>query len=131
MFDLISSTDLFHGTAVPLGNTNLPPADSLTATITMEGLLFAAFAVGSKLTETVDGGRHVFFAMGWFGWTIVGVLYCLAAAAAVSWVEVFGVGWPSSPGELILSLGLAVGIVGQPAFASVINVELSKVEGSE
>lgn len=112
--------------AIPMAAERLTPAESLTATITMEGLLFAAFSVGTKLTETTKKGRHPFFTLGWFGWCVVGVLYFLAMAAAVSWVEVFGVGWPASPGEFLLALGLAIGIVGQPIFATVINQQLGE-----
>lgn len=130
MLDAISSMTQF-GVSPPVAAQKLTPADSLTASITMEGLLFAAFAVGSKLTEWVDGGRHTFFALGRFGWTIVGVIYFVAAAAAVSWVEVFGVGWPASPGEFLLGLGLSIGILAQPVFATVINYQLSREDGSE
>ena len=122
MLDAISITIL--GTPLTLATQTLAPADSLTASITMEGLLFAAFAVGSKLTEEKEGGRHAFFAQGRFGLCIVVVLFVIAAAAATSWVEVFGIGWPSSFGEALLSLGLAVGIVAQPVFAAIINDQL-------
>jgi hypothetical protein len=90
----------------------------------MEGLLFAAFAVGSKLTERKEGGRHAFFAQGRFGLSIVVVLFIVAVAASASWVEVFGVGCPASVGEGLLSVGLAIGIVMQPVFAAVINDQL-------
>ncbi len=125
MLDLLSSIDLFR-VSLPAGNANISPADSLTATITMEGLLFAAFSVGSKLTEPTKKGRNPFFVLGWFGFCVVGAVYFVAAAAAVSWVEVFGIGWPSSVGELLLALGLALGIVLQPVFATVINYQLAK-----
>lgn len=124
MIDLISPFTAFE--VLPVATEKLSPADSLTATITMEGLLFAAFSVGTKLTETSSKGRHPFFARGGFGWAVVGVLYFLAVAAAVSWVEVFGIGSPSSLGEFLLALGLALGIASQPIFATVINHQLGK-----
>jgi hypothetical protein len=125
MLDLISSTDFLQANA-PLANAKLPPADSLTATITMEGLLFAAFSVGTRLTESTKKGRNPFFVLGWFGFCVVGAIYFVAAAAAVSWIEVFGIGGPSSLGEVLLALGLALGIVLQPIFATVINYQLAK-----
>jgi hypothetical protein len=124
MLDAISSLTLFSA-QLPVATQNLAPAESLTATLTMEGLLFAAFAVGTKLTEPTKKGRNPFFVLGWFGYCVVGALFFIAAAA-VSWVEVFGVGGPSSPGEFLLALGLAVGIVLQPIFATVINYQLAK-----
>jgi hypothetical protein len=114
------------GYLLPVAAQKLTPAESLTATITMEGLLFAAFAVGTKLTEPTKRGRNPIFVLGWFGYSVVGALYLIAAAAAVGWIEVFGVGAPSSPGEFLLALGLAIGIVSQPIFATVINYQLAK-----
>lgn len=87
----------------------------------MEGLLFAAFAMADKLTEPTKKGRHVFFTQGWFGWCIVAALAFVALAGCASWVEAFGLGWPSSVGEGLLAFGLAFGILAQPIFAAVIN----------
>lgn len=106
--------------------SELSPTDSLTVAITMEGLLFAAFSVGHKLTEVTEEGRSAFFTQAWFGWCIVGVITLVAFAAGVGWWEVFGSSWPASIGDLILGIGLALGIVTQPIFAAVINIESRK-----
>jgi hypothetical protein len=106
--------------------SSLSPAESLTVAITMEGLLFAAFSVGYKLTEETEEGRSPFFTQAWFGWCIVGVILVLAVAACASWWEIFGSDWPSNIGQLLLGLGLALGIIAQPIFAAVINVESKK-----
>lgn len=97
------------------------PAEALAIAITMEGLLFAAFAMADKLTESTKRGRHVFFTQAWFGWCIVGVLTFIALAGCASWVETFGIGWPSTVGEGLLAFGLVLGILTQPVFAAIIN----------
>jgi hypothetical protein len=104
----------------------LSPAESFTAAITMEGLLFAAFSVGTKLTETTVEGRSPFFTQAQFGWCIVIVIGLVAAAAGASWWEIFGSRCPATFGDLLLETGLALGIVTQPIFAAVINVESKK-----
>jgi len=124
-FKAICAVLLSHRTA-PAETSSLSPADSLTVAITMEGLLFAAFSVGYKLTEPTEEGRSAFFTQAWFGWCIVSVIALLAAAAGVSWWEVFGSEWPANAGDLLLGGGLALGIVAQPIFAAVINIESKK-----
>lgn len=104
----------------------LTPSEGLTAALTMEGLLFAAFSVGYNLTGPTREGRSRFYTQAGFGWCIVAVICLVAAAAAASWWELFGSGWPTDPGEALLGIGLAVGIVGQPIFAAVINHQSKK-----
>jgi len=128
-FDLIAalfaSVSAHHSSVGQTGG--LSPAESLTTAITMEGLLFAAFAVGTKLTEVTEEGRSPFFSQAWFGWCIVGVISIVAIAAFASWWEVFGTECVKSFGHLILGAGLALGIIAQPIFAAVINVESKRV----
>jgi hypothetical protein len=121
MFDLIGIAALHTAKSVPAEAQGLTPQEALIATLTMEGLLFAAFAVGYNLTGVTREGRSRFFTEGWFGWCIVAVISLVAAAAASSWWELFGSGWPADFGELLLGLGLAFGIVTQPLFAALIN----------
>jgi len=104
----------------------LSPAESFTAAITMEGLLFAAFSVGTKLTETTVEGRNPFFTKARFGWCIVIVIALVAVAAGASWWEIFGSKCPATVGGFLLEIGLALGIATQPIFAAVINVESKK-----
>lgn len=125
LFKTICEALLSHHPA-PTKTSLLSPADSLTVAITMEGLLFAAFSVGYKLTEPTEEGRSAFFTQAWFGWCIVTVIALLAVAAGASWWEVFGSGWPNNVGELLLGVGLLLGIVAQPIFAAAINVESKK-----
>jgi len=104
----------------------LSAADSLATAITMEGLLFAAFAVGTNLTGATKEGRSPFFTQAWFGWCIVAVIALVALAAGSIWWELFGAKCPKNLGELFLEVGLALGILMQPIFAAVINVESKK-----
>jgi hypothetical protein len=112
--------------AKPAVDQALSPAEALTATLTMEGLLFAAFSVGYKLTGVTRRGRSTFFTQARFGWCIVGVIALVAAGAGASWWEIFGSGWPENLGSLLLGAGLAVGIVAQPILAGVINHQSRK-----
>jgi hypothetical protein len=64
------------------GDVGLPPRQALTASPTVESLLFAAFGVSYNLaTAAKDGGRHPFFSKAWFGWAIVLVVAAVAASA--------------------------------------------------
>lgn len=110
----------------PAVDQALSPAESLTATLTMEGLLFAAFSVGYKLTGVTRRGRSTFFTQARFGWCIVAVIALVAAGAGASWWDIFGSNWPENLGSLLLGIGLAVGIVAQPIFAGVINHQSRK-----
>lgn len=117
-FAIVSAS---HGAQAAGGDQGLSPGESLTAAITMEGLLFASFAVADKLTEATTKGRNRFFTQGWFSWCIVAALLFVAAAGCAAWVETFGFGRPSNLGEGLVAFGLAAGIVSQPVFAAVIN----------
>ena len=116
--------------ALPMGaaasSESFEPAEALAVSVTMEGLLFAAFAVGTKLTESSNRGRSPFFSQAWFGWLIVTVIGLVGVGAGASWWEVFGHEWPNSVGELMVGTGLGFGIVMQPIFAAVINHESRK-----
>jgi hypothetical protein len=105
------------------GPSGLASTESLATAITMEGLLFAAFSVGYKLTEVTEEGRGVFFTQAWFGWCIVATITLVAVAASASWWEVFGSGWPANIPHFLLGIGLGLGIIAQPIFAAAINVE--------
>lgn len=126
--DLLDSLSaaLAKSQAAANGAGTLSPAEALTAAITMEGLLFAAFSVGTKLTEVTEEGRSVFFTQARFGWCVVAVIALVAIAAGASWWEVFGAECPADFGDLLLAIGLALGIVTQPIFAAVINFESKK-----
>lgn len=102
-------------------------AEALSISITMEGLLFAAFAVGNKLTEPSGEGRSPFYTQGWFGWCIVAAIGFIAVGAGATWWEQFGHDWPPSVSRFLLGIGLAIGIVSQPIFAAAINRESKKI----
>jgi hypothetical protein len=120
---------LAHGAdaAQAASEIGLPPRQALTTSLTVEGLLFAAFSVSYNLATTAkDGGRHPFFARAWFGWLIVLVLLAVAASAASAWYATFKPDWPKSFGEQVRAFGLAAGIAAQPLFAAVINWQARK-----
>jgi hypothetical protein len=106
----------------------LSASDGMIASLTMEGLLFAAFSIGYALSGPTREGRSRFYTQGWFGWCIVAVIALVAAGAAACWWEVFGsgTGWPGDTGEALLGLGLGAGIATQPIFAGVINHEAKR-----
>lgn len=105
----------------------LPARQALTTSLTVEGLLFAAFGVSYNLATTAkDGGRHPFFSKAWFGWLIVLVLAAVAASAGSAWYATFEPDWPNTNGENIRAFGLLAGIVMQPIFAAIINWQARK-----
>lgn len=102
-------------------DVGLPPRAALTTALTVEGLLFAAFAVSYNLAQPKDGGRHPFFAQAGFGWLIVAVIAVVAASAGTAWWATFEPDWPKGGNEIVRAGGLALGIVMQPIFAAIIN----------
>lgn len=102
-------------------DVGLPPRASLTVALTVEGLLFAAFAVSYSLAHPTEGGRHPFFAQAWFGWCIVITISAVAVSAGAAWWATFEADWPTETNEVLRAGGLALGIVAQPIFAAVIN----------
>ncbi|HEY0392783.1 MAG TPA: hypothetical protein VGC63_13855 [Solirubrobacterales bacterium] len=125
MFDLVPILSYVKPGATEASEA-LSSTEALAVSITMEGLLFAAFAVGNKLTEKTEKGRSPFYTQGWFGWCVVFAIGLIAAGAGTAWWELFGHGWPESFSQFFLGLGLAVGIVSQPIFAATINYESRK-----
>lgn len=113
-------------TAKPVTSDALSPGESLAISVTMEGLLFAAFSVGIAVMGITKRGRSTFFTKGWFGWCIVAVIAAVAAAAGASWWVIYRAGWPESGSDFLLGLGLAAGIAAQPVIAGVINYQSTK-----
>jgi len=97
------------------------PQESLSSALTIEGLLFAAFAFAVRFSEPSPKGRSAFFAQGWFGWLFVLAITATAVSAGASWWAAYE---PTSLTGVNLWLragGLVLGIVGPPVFAAIIN----------
>ena len=103
--------------------TALTPSDALIAALTVEGLLFAAFSFAWTLAQESAKGRHPFFTQAWFGWIVVGIIAAVAAAAGAGWWGIYSPVWPHDTLTWIESVGLASGIVAQPIFAAIINLQ--------
>lgn len=103
----------------------LPSTDALTTALTVEGLLLAAFAVSYSIATTPSrSGRSVFHARAWFGWLIVATIVAVAASGAAAWWHMYAPDlWPKTWNARAQMYGLALGIVLQPVFAAIINVE--------
>ena len=117
----------FHGMLQTFASSTaqvpISVGDSLAASITVEGLIFAAFSLSYGLTQAVEGGRHPFFAQGWFGWCVVGIIGVVAAAAFGSWWGAFASPWPSNWSGKVTAVGLLVGIISQPIIAGVLAAQ--------
>jgi hypothetical protein len=101
--------------------TGLEAKDVLANALVLESLIFVAFSFSYTLAQPVQGGRHPFFAQGWFGWVIVATITAVAAAAGAAWWQLYHPNWPHQTAEWIESVGLGVGIVAQPVFAAIVN----------
>jgi hypothetical protein len=97
--------------------------DVLANALVLESLIFVAFSFSYTLAQPTEGGRHPFFARGWFGWLVVTAIGAVAAAAGAAWWQIYHSSWPDHPVGWIEAGGLAVGIIGQPVFAAVINAQ--------
>jgi len=100
--------------------TGFAPQQALTASLTAEGLLFAAFSLSYNLVQPREGGRHWFFAQGWFALCIAAAVAAAALSAGASWWATFEPDWPDGANEAMRAGGVAAAIVLQPIFAFVI-----------
>jgi hypothetical protein len=94
--------------------------DSLPILLTTESLLFAALGVSVALTTPVEGGRPEFIATGKLAALIAPIIWVIAFGAGAAWLSVYTSPGPCGFSESIQALCLAIGIVAQPAVASVI-----------
>jgi hypothetical protein len=60
---------------IAVGHSPDPPSleakDVLADALVLETLIFVAFSFSISLARPSRGGRHPFFAQGWFGWAVV------------------------------------------------------------
>ena len=94
-------------------------SQALTTLLTAESLLFAALNIGLAMATPTAGGRQI--TRKWaFGFALVAViaLTVVAAAGFLAWWEVFGSGWPTSNFRKTEALGIATGILVQPAISA-------------
>jgi hypothetical protein len=101
----------------------LEAKDVLANALVLESLIFVAFTFSYTLAQPTQGGRHPFFASAWFGWLVTAVIAAVAAAAGAAWWQIFHSSWPDNTVGWIEAVGLGAGIVGQPAFAAIINTQ--------
>lgn len=97
------------------------PGDGLGNALTIEGLLFAAFAFAFRLAEPTPRGRSPFFAQAWFGWLFVFAIGAAALSAGASWWEAYTPCTLEGFGHWVRAAGLLSGIVAPPIFAAIIN----------
>ncbi len=100
--------------------------DALADALVLETLIFVAFSFSLSLAQPSRGGRHPFFAQGWFGWAVVLVIAAVAAAAGAAWWQLFHSPWPDGAIAWIEAAGLGVGILAQPLFAALVNAQASR-----
>jgi hypothetical protein len=99
-----------------------PPAkDSLTTALTIEGLIFAAFAFAVRLAEPSEQGRNPFFTEAWFGLLVVLVIAAAAVSAGAAWWATYEPLHLSGVNVWLRAGGLVPGIVAPPFFAAAIN----------
>jgi hypothetical protein len=115
--------------AVARGATSagLTPEQTLTAALTVGGLILVAFSMAFNLAAPAEGGRHPFFANGWFGWAVAIAITCAAASAGAAWWDLYHSPWPHGLNAWVKAGGIAVGIAVQPIFAFVINSQARKL----
>jgi hypothetical protein len=75
------------------------------------------------LAQPTQGGRHPFFAQGWFGWLVVAVIAVVAAAAGAAWWQLYHEHWPDGIVGWIEAAGLGAGIIAQPIFAAMVTTQ--------
>jgi len=89
--------------------------------LTIEGLIFAAFAFAVRFSEPSTKGRNAFFSQAWFGWLFVLAIAAAALSAGASWWAAYEPASLSGVNAWLRAGGVVPGIVGPPLFASVIN----------
>jgi hypothetical protein len=98
----------------------MTPQQSLTLSLTAESLMFAAFAVSYNLAQPTEGGRHPFYAMGWFAYLIACAIAAAAVSAGASWYAIFQHDWPTGVLSWMRAGGVAGAFILQPFFAAAI-----------
>lgn len=73
--------------------TDLPPGlegkDALVALLTVETLLFAAFAVAAAFMPRTRSGWDLLTSVGLFSWLVAGSILVTALGAAAAWADVY------------------------------------------
>jgi small-conductance mechanosensitive channel len=88
----------------------LESKDALAALLTVETLLFAAFALAAAFLVKREEGWDLPTSAGKFGWFVAGAIGVVALGAAVSWGDVY-IRCQLSPAQVVSGVCLAVGIV--------------------
>lgn len=102
----------------------LSAQQALTASLTAEGLLFAAYSVAFALaTNKRNGGRSIFFSQAWLGWLILIALLLAASSGVGAWVDLNSGEWPDTRTQKVQSYGLLSVLVAQPVLVLIINLE--------
>jgi hypothetical protein len=96
-------------------------SQSLTALLTTESLLFAAFNVGVGLSAPIAAGRNIsrrgVFLLAVFALVALGLV---ASAGVLAWWQVFIDHWPASSLRRLEAVGIFVGLIVQPLFTAVV-----------
>lgn len=117
-----SNPDVSNVAAAPNQDVGLPPRAALTTLITVESLIFAAFAITVTLALPTDAGRSAFFTQGWFGGLVIVVLTVIAAAGMHALVATLEPAPPAGWNAWARAVGVAVGICAQPLLAVPITI---------
>lgn len=107
-------------------NVGLPPRPALTALLTTESLIFAAFAITVTLALPSETGRSVFFTKGWFGGVVVLILTVIAVAGMHALYATLEPQPPEGWNAWVRTVGLGVGICAQPLLALPITIAAVK-----
>jgi hypothetical protein len=95
----------------------LSPSDALVVLLTVETLLFAAFAVGAALGATTEFGRPLPTSMAAFGVAVSIVVTLVAAGALAAWSDAYIHHGIHNPYQAVEAAAILVGIVAEVVFA--------------
>lgn len=108
----------------PLGSAEietLSSSDALLGLITVEGLLFAALAVGVALAGEAKTGERKIVRGPKLAWAITAVIVVVSFGAAMAWLELFADGGLRCFRDASVAIALALGIAAQPCLAAWIS----------
>jgi hypothetical protein len=99
----------------------LTSSDALLGLITVEGLLFAALAVGVGLAGESKAGERKIVRGPKLAWAITAAILLVSFGAAMAWLELFANGGLSGFRDVSVAAALGIGIAAQPCLAAWIS----------
>jgi hypothetical protein len=98
--------------------SQLGAGEALVVLLTVESLLFAAFAVGAALTATSEFGRPLPTSGKTFAYLVFGAICLVAVGGAAAWTDAYLDHGVHSVYQAIEAAAILAGIVAQVAFAA-------------